>query len=150
MSAEQPVAASSSDLPATPEANASLPAADTASAPTSAGAASAETRAENDSDKPRIKIGSQRDGSTAKVPPRVITEFKTPAGGAAPKKQVFVSLDQEGKFQPLAAPSTPAASSAAPLNPAAMKPAPREQRPPQPLVNHNSNVRRAPGSRCLG
>ncbi len=130
MSADQPVTAASSDpTAAAPEANATLPSAATPAAPEPAAATNAPSASssESDADKPRIKIGSQRDGSTAKVPPRVITEFKTPAGGAAPKKQVFVSLDQEGKFQPLTAPNNPAA-----LNPAAMKPAPREQRPPQP------------------
>jgi small subunit ribosomal protein S1 len=77
---------------------------------------------EVEAEKRRLKIGSQRDGSTAKVPPRVITEFKTPAAGATPPKQVFVSLSPEGQFQPLAAPTKPAATT----------PAPREQRPQQP------------------
>lgn len=123
MSAEQPASAeSSTDLPAAaPEANATLPAAvTTASAP-------AASASEIEAEKRRLKIGSQRDGSTAKVPPRVITEFKTPAGGVTPPKQVFVSLDQAGKFQPLAAPSKPAATA-----PTSAPPAAREQRPPQP------------------
>jgi predicted RNA-binding protein with RPS1 domain len=122
MSADQPAAAASSEPVAAPETNATLPPAAVPTTPEPAAATSAPADAEGD--KPRLKIGSQRDGSTAKVPPRVITEFKTPAGGVAPKKQVFVSLDQEGKFQPLAAPNKPAAQSSTP--------APREQRPPQP------------------
>jgi predicted RNA-binding protein with RPS1 domain len=129
MSAEQPApAASSADSTANaPEAIATLPTAVTLAAPEPAAATSAApTASEIEAEKRRLKIGSQRDGSTAKVPPRVITEFKTPAGGVTPPKQVFVSLDQAGKFQPLAAPNKPVAT--APAAP----PAPREQRPPQP------------------
>lgn len=138
MSAEQPApAASSVDPNATaPEANATLPPAVTPTAPEPAAATTAPvaTAAENEAEKRRLKIGSQRDGSTAKVPPRVITEFKTPAGGATPQKQVFVSLGQDGKFQPLAAPDKPVATAPPAVRdqqPPRQQPVPQQQRPPQ-------------------
>ncbi|MGC4004242.1 MAG: hypothetical protein QM811_14430 [Pirellulales bacterium] len=67
----------------------------------------AAATAEDDA-KARIRIGSQRQGSgSTKVPPRVVTEFKTGADAPTPKKQVFVRLDQDGNFQPLTSGTSP-------------------------------------------
>jgi predicted RNA-binding protein with RPS1 domain len=118
----------SNDPAVQPDVTTSIPASEAAS--TSVAPSSEHTT--TDDDKPRIKIGSQRDGGApTKVPPRVITEFKTTAPAT---KQVFVQLDQQGNFQPLATPAAP--------TPAATTPAPAQRPPQQQQGQRNRGPRR--------
>ncbi len=121
----------SNDPAVQPDVTTSIPASE--AAPTTV-ASTTESNTTEDDSKPRIKIGSQRDGAApTKVPPRVITEFKTTAPAT---KQVFVQLDQQGNFQPLATPATPAAATTAPA------PAPTQRPPQQQQGQRNRGPRR--------
>jgi small subunit ribosomal protein S1 len=91
----------------------------------------------SDSAKARIKIGTQRQGTAIpKIAPRVVTDFKTPP------KQVFVSLDQEGNFAPVAPTVNPSATAAQ-----NQQPKPVQQAQPRPQGQQPAQTQQQSGNR---